>query len=74
MVASAEDLYLQPDRIEQVDAEESFGEYIRQAWPIVEPGRDYISNWHIDLIAEYPELCERRHCPRQENPPKTKSR
>lgn len=61
---SAEDLLIEPDLIYQVNAEESFSEYIRQAWPIIEPGREYISNWHIDLIAEYLELCERRELKR----------
>ncbi len=39
-------------------AEESLPEYIRQAWPVIEPGRDYISNWHIDCIGEYLEAVE----------------
>lgn len=34
-------------------AEISLSEYIKQAWPIIEPGTQYIDNWHIQLIAEY---------------------
>lgn len=34
-------------------AERSLAEFIKQAWPIIEPGTDYIENWHIDLICEY---------------------
>jgi len=33
-------------------AERSLSEYVRQAWPIVEPGAEYLHNWHIDAIAE----------------------
>ncbi len=28
-------------------------EFIRQAWPIVEPSNAFIDNWHIDCISEY---------------------
>lgn len=28
-------------------------EYFKQAWHIVEPAVDYVSNWHIDAIAEH---------------------
>jgi predicted phage terminase large subunit-like protein len=28
-------------------------EFIRQAWPIVEPGTTYSHNWHIDAICEH---------------------
>lgn len=34
-------------------AERSLSEFIRQAWPVIEPGTEYIGNWHIDLISEY---------------------
>lgn len=34
-------------------AERSLGEYIRQAWPTIEPTTDLIWNWHIDCIAEH---------------------
>lgn len=32
--------------------EESLSDYIRQAWPIIDPA-DYMHNWHIDCIAEH---------------------
>src|SRR5580704_1379719 len=35
----------------------SFSDYIRQAWPILNPSTSYIPNWHIDLISEYLEAC-----------------
>lgn len=28
-------------------------EFIRAAWTIIEPARNFIQNWHIDLIAEH---------------------
>jgi predicted phage terminase large subunit-like protein len=34
----------------------NLSEYIKQAWPIVEPATPYLHNWHIDLICEYLEL------------------
>lgn len=34
-------------------AERSLSDFIRQAWPVIEPGTEYIENWHTDLISEY---------------------
>lgn len=34
-------------------AEDSLAEYVRQAWPVIEPETPYLHNWHIDLICEY---------------------
>lgn len=34
-------------------AERSQPEFIRQAWPILEPAREYVHSMHIDLIGEY---------------------
>jgi predicted phage terminase large subunit-like protein len=31
----------------------SLREFIRAAWPIVEPGTSYVSNWHLDAIADH---------------------
>ena len=42
-----------PADIDRALAERSLVEFIRQAWPIVEPGTPYLHNWHVDLIAEY---------------------
>lgn len=51
--------FLEAIRMEKARrAEERLPEYIRQAWPIIEPGRDYIPNWHIDCIGEYLEAVE----------------
>ena len=32
-------------------AEDSLGEFIRQAWNVIEPANPYIHGWHIDAIA-----------------------
>lgn len=34
-------------------AEQSLSEFIKQAWPIIEPNTRYKHNWHIDLVSEY---------------------
>ena len=36
-------------------AERTLSEFINQAWNIIEPGKEYVDNWHIDLIGEYME-------------------
>lgn len=41
------------DLIDRVLAERSFSEFVDQAWPVLEPSTPFISNWHIDLLAEY---------------------
>lgn len=49
---AARQLYAQ---ITREKAERSLPEFIRQAWPVIEPGTEYIDNWHIHLIGEYME-------------------
>ena len=34
-------------------SEASLSHYASQAWSVLEPGRSYIHNWHIDLICEF---------------------
>ena len=36
------------------------GYFTRQAWQLVEPGRRFVSNWHIDAIGEHLEAVSRR--------------
>lgn len=33
--------------------EESLREYVKMAWPILEPATEFISNWHIDCICDH---------------------
>ena len=39
--------------LDKADCEESFVEFIKLAWHVVEPGQPYLHNWHIDLIANH---------------------
>ena len=39
--------------IQRERAERSLAEFIRQAWPVIEPGTTYVDNYHIELIAEH---------------------
>ena len=39
--------------ITRAECEESFAEFVKQAWGAIEPGSEYIHNWHIDFIAEH---------------------
>lgn len=39
--------------LQKEKAERHLPEFIRQAWPIIEPGTQYVDNWHIHLIGEY---------------------
>jgi hypothetical protein len=41
------------EALEKDLAEGSLSDFVRQAWPILEPGNQYLPNWHIDLICEY---------------------
>jgi predicted phage terminase large subunit-like protein len=46
-------------QLEIIEAEESLSEFIRQAWPILEPGAPYVHGWHIDAICEHLEAVTR---------------
>lgn len=43
------------EQITREKAERSLPEFIRQAWQVIEPGTEYVDNWHIHLIGEYME-------------------
>lgn len=49
-------------KIDEIDRElckRSLAYYIKQAWPVVEPGNRYIHGWHIDAISEHLEAATR---------------
>lgn len=46
--------------IERELCRRSFREFIRRSWKIVEPGRSFVTGWHIDAIAEHLQACIRR--------------
>lgn len=37
----------------KVQAQDSLRAFVEQAWPILEPAVPFVSNWHIDYIAEH---------------------
>ena len=41
--------------ISREKAERTLPSFIEQAWRVIEPGIDYVDNWHIHLIGEYME-------------------
>lgn len=42
---------------ERRSAEGSLYEFVKQAWPVVEPGVPFIESWHIAVICEHLEAC-----------------
>ena len=45
-------------------AEKSLYEFIKQAWHVMEPGKNFVDNWHIEAICEHLEACNRREITR----------
>jgi predicted phage terminase large subunit-like protein len=41
------------NRASAVLAQRNFSEFVKQAWPIIEPGRPFVSGWHLDAIADH---------------------
>lgn len=39
--------------LDRLDSEAKLSAFIELAWPILEPGRPYVPNWHIDCITEH---------------------
>jgi predicted phage terminase large subunit-like protein len=48
-----------PDQIATERARRALGEFVVQAWPIVEPGTPFVGGWHIDAICEHLEAVSR---------------
>lgn len=46
-----------------VDGKHSLAAFVRLAWPIVEPGKTLLWNWHLDLLCEYLEAITFRATP-----------
>ena len=40
-------------RVSKEACEESLAEFIKQAWPVIEPANPYVHNWHIDFITRH---------------------
>lgn len=43
----------------RLKAEKSFHEFVKQAWPHVEGGKEFVDGWHIQAICEHLEACFR---------------
>jgi hypothetical protein len=52
------------DEIARERASRSLGEFMRQAWPIVEPATPFVPGWHIDAIIDHLEAVTRGDIPR----------
>jgi hypothetical protein len=55
-------LLTRPSLRDEIDAEmaaRSLREFVRQAWPIVEPSTPFVPGWHIDAIIEHLEAVSR---------------
>lgn len=50
--------------LDRLDSEASLVDYMRLAWPIIEPGRSFVPNWHIDCIADHLMAVSRGHITR----------
>ena len=60
--SSYEALLLRPSLIDEVDQElaaRGLREFVRQAWPVVEPATEFVSGWHLDAICEHLEAVTR---------------
>jgi predicted phage terminase large subunit-like protein len=60
--ASFAPLLRRPNLRDEIDAElasRSFGEFVRQAWLVVEPSTPFVRGWHIDAIIEHLEAVTR---------------
>src|SRR5258708_34302475 len=46
-------LNLNRELIDRSLAQDSFADFVRQAWHIVEPATPLVWNWHLDVLCEY---------------------
>lgn len=55
------DIEAQLRDISRAECEESLHEFIRQAWHVVEPGAEFVDNWHLAFICEHLEAITDGH-------------
>lgn len=46
-------LYRGWTQLEAEDMRRSFREFVKKAWEIVEPGKEFVGGWHIDAICDH---------------------
>jgi len=59
---SFDSLLKRPNLMDELESElavRSFREFVRQAWPIVEPSTPFVPGWHIDAIIDHLEAVTR---------------
>jgi phage terminase large subunit-like protein len=49
------------DELEVWEVERDLRKFIPLAWPIIEPNRPFIPNWHIDVVADHLMACTEGH-------------
>src|SRR5580700_8988180 len=55
-------LLTRPSLVDEIDSElaaRGLGEFVRQAWHVVEPSTPFVPGWHIDAIIEHLEAVSR---------------
>ena len=50
--------------VQEAVCETSLAEFVRKAWPLIEPDKPLLWNWHIDLLCEYLEAVTAGECKR----------
>jgi len=53
------DLYVDLEEVKAELARRSFRYYVEEAWRVVEPGTEFVPNWHIDAICDHLEAVTR---------------
>ena len=51
-------------QIQMMLAEKSLPAFIKQAWPVIEPGTPYLNSWHIDCICDFLQAVDAGHITR----------
>jgi predicted phage terminase large subunit-like protein len=52
-VDNPDELYARWTQVQAEDMRRDFREFVRGAWHVVEPGKEFKSGWHIDAICEH---------------------
>lgn len=50
--------------LERLDCEAGLLGFARHAWPLLEPGRDFVPGWHLEVLSEHLEAVTRGEIPR----------
>lgn len=62
--------------LQRITCERSLADYMREAWPVLNPGTRLVHSWHLDLVCEYLHACNLKQIRRliiNEPPKSTKS-